>query len=169
MTTLETLKAAREKIADPARWTQDWFAKRIDEDGTFKDTDATSSAAVCWCSSGAIRAVLGVDDFGFINEDFAVPFGFNTLGDLENFNDTHTHPEVLRAFDEAIAKPEAQLTPLSVEDGTGRASMSHKQKQKILDVMRTLITIRDGRANNASVSARACWEVFEEVLELESQ
>jgi hypothetical protein len=47
--------------------------------------------------------------------------------------------------------------------------MSHKQKQKILDVMRTLITIRDGRAHNASVSAKACWEVLQEVLELESQ
>lgn len=103
---LETLKAAREKISDPSRWTQEWFAKRKDEDGTFKDTDATSRAAVCWCSSGAIRAVLNVDDFGFISEDFAIPFGFSSLRDLENFNDTHTHVEVLAAFDAAIKNAE---------------------------------------------------------------
>ncbi|HTF68064.1 MAG TPA: hypothetical protein VK638_35825 [Edaphobacter sp.] len=106
MTTLETLKVAREKIADPSCWTQDWFAKRIEEDGTFKDTDATSASAACWCSSGAIRAVLGVDDFGFISDDYAIPFGFDTLGDLEHFNDTHTHAEVLQAFDKAIEAAE---------------------------------------------------------------
>ena len=107
MNTLKTLKAAREKIADPSCWTQDWFAKRIDEDGTFKETDATSSSAACWCSSGAIRAVLNVDDFTSISDDYAIPFGFGTLGDLETFNDTHTHAEVLAAFDEAIARLEA--------------------------------------------------------------
>jgi hypothetical protein len=103
-TVLETLEAARKLISDPAKWTQGWFAKRLDEDGTFKDTDSTSPAAVCWCSSGAIRSVLNVDDFNEISDDYAIPFGFGTLGDLESFNDSHTHAEVLAAFDAAIAK-----------------------------------------------------------------
>ena len=106
MTTLETLKSARKKITDPRRWTQEWFAKRIEEDGTFKDTDSTSPYAACWCSSGAIRAVLGVDDSGSISDDYAIAFGLGSLGDLEHFNDTHTHAEVLAAFDAAIAKLE---------------------------------------------------------------
>jgi hypothetical protein len=111
MTTIETLKAARAKITDPLCWTQDWFAKRIDEDGTLKETDATSSAAACWCSSGAIRAVMNVSDWDAISDDYAIPFGFNTLGDLQDFNDTHTHAEVLAAFDEAIARLEKVLRP----------------------------------------------------------
>lgn len=104
MDTLEVLKAARAKITDPLCWTQEWFAKRIDEEGRERETDSTSSFAVCWCSSGAIRAVLNADNFSSISDDYAIPFGFDTLGDLEEFNDSHTHPQVLAAFDAAIAK-----------------------------------------------------------------
>ena len=45
--------------------------------------------------------------------------------------------------------------------------MSDKQKNKIMDVMHTLSCIRDGKVNNAKVSARACWDVLQEVLALE--
>lgn len=45
--------------------------------------------------------------------------------------------------------------------------MTDKQKQKIMDVMHTLSCVRDGRANNAKVSAKACHEVLQEVLELD--
>lgn len=43
--------------------------------------------------------------------------------------------------------------------------MSDKQKSKILDVMHTLSCIRDGRARDAKVSAKACWEVLADVLD----
>jgi hypothetical protein len=46
--------------------------------------------------------------------------------------------------------------------------MSDKQKQKILDVMHTLSCIRDGRAHDAKSSAKACHNVLQEVLDIES-
>ena len=47
--------------------------------------------------------------------------------------------------------------------------MDALQKQKIMDVMHTLSCIRDGRADRPKVSAKACWEVLDEVLKLEAK
>lgn len=47
--------------------------------------------------------------------------------------------------------------------------MSELQEQKIMDVMHTLSVIRDGKATNAQASAKACWEVLDEVLKLEAK
>jgi hypothetical protein len=46
--------------------------------------------------------------------------------------------------------------------------MSEEQKQKIQDVMHTLACIQYGRDINAEVSAEACWDVLQEVLDLEA-
>lgn len=42
--------------------------------------------------------------------------------------------------------------------------MKRSAKEKIMDVMHTLSVIRDGKAHDAKVSAKACHEVLEEVL-----
>ena len=44
--------------------------------------------------------------------------------------------------------------------------MSGAQKSKILDVMHTLICIRDGRVHDPKVSAKACWQVLADVLDM---
>lgn len=44
--------------------------------------------------------------------------------------------------------------------------MTDLQKSKILDVMHTLSCIRDGRATDPKKSAKACWEVLADVLDL---
>lgn len=46
--------------------------------------------------------------------------------------------------------------------------MSDKQRQKILDVMHTLSVIANDRSVDPKKSARACWNVLEEVLKLEA-
>ena len=103
MTTLKVLTAARAKIADKKNWTQGWFALRLDGDGILRDTDSMSTSAVCWCSTGAIRVVLQVDDHTDLPPDLISAFCMGSAGDIEDFNDTHTHAEVLAAFDQAIA------------------------------------------------------------------
>lgn len=45
--------------------------------------------------------------------------------------------------------------------------MSEEQKRKIEDVMHTLAVIRDGKAVNCRASAKACYEVLDEVLHME--
>lgn len=46
--------------------------------------------------------------------------------------------------------------------------MTDKQRIKILNVMHTLGIIRDGKAIDAKLSAKACWEVLDEVLKMAS-
>lgn len=105
MSTLEILKAAKEKIVDEKSWTQEWFAKYWDDERrVWREADATSPWATCWCSSGAIRAVLNASNFDSISDDLAIPFGFDSLGNLEEFNDSHTHAEVITLWDKAIAE-----------------------------------------------------------------
>jgi hypothetical protein len=98
----QTLKAARQLITDPAKWTQNAFAR--DKNG--KMISPTNNGAVCFCALGAIRFVtkepkITVADI-FLN---AVSNSKNGE-DLDTFNDTHTHAEVLALFDAAIAELE---------------------------------------------------------------
>jgi hypothetical protein len=101
MTPLETLKAARQLITDPAKWTQGEAAR--DHNG--KGVLAYGEDAVCFCALGAIRNVVGMDDDAF-------DLVFDTFRDKAKvklvacFNDTHTHAEVLALFDAAIAELE---------------------------------------------------------------
>lgn len=115
MTTEEVLIAAREKIADEKHWTQEAFARIApDEDEgevEGRDVRPTNSNAVCWCATGAIAAIQGVTapDWGDV---FTEAFGM-TDSELESFNDTHTHTEVLNLFDQAIASEQARSAPAS--------------------------------------------------------
>ena len=105
MTPLETLKAARDLISDPARWTQNLFAR--DKDG--KRADPQSDEAVCFCSFGAIERFTGCKTLseveGHLDNVCGRLFGTNVI----SFNDTRTHAEVLALFDAAIAELEGAL------------------------------------------------------------
>lgn len=98
MTVKEVLIAARAKIADPANWTQHDYARRK----CGYAVNPTSTYAECWCAIGALAAVIG----DTVRAEKSVPYFElrDAMGlDIDDFNDTHTHAEVLAKFDEAIA------------------------------------------------------------------
>ncbi len=103
MTPLETLRAARQLISDPAKWTQGEMARDADGNGI----SANNDLATCYCSFGAIQ---------FVNKESTQIAASRHLDHLclskfgisvDVFNDTHTHAEVLALFDAAIAELEA--------------------------------------------------------------
>jgi hypothetical protein len=101
MTPLETLKAARALITDPAKWTQGAQArdKRGQPFSTHNDN------AVCWCALGAIEKVADP----YSEEAYEAAKKLRSIspnGTVSDFNDTHTHVEVLALFDAAIAELE---------------------------------------------------------------
>ena len=99
MTPLETLKAARQLISDPAKWTQGWFARNAL--GELVDVD--SSSAVCFCSIGAL---CRVESAAYSEAKRTLERNISDGLSLGWFNDTHTHAEVLALFDAAIAELE---------------------------------------------------------------
>lgn len=100
MTTLETLTAAREKIANPGRWTQRSYAKNAKGE----HVDPASPAACKWCADGAVWAVRPVAPAYKLAT--AVLDILSGQGSAAVFNDSHTHAEVLALFDKAIASLE---------------------------------------------------------------
>ena len=104
MTTVEILKAARAKIADEKHWTQ--VASARDSQGI--EVSPVSPKAVSWCSTGALTAsAMTFPDaaWNFIWASMKSPpagMGF--------YNDSHTHAEVLAAWDAAIADAEKAVT-----------------------------------------------------------
>ncbi|MCQ8277956.1 hypothetical protein NFI95_05790 [Acetobacteraceae bacterium KSS8] len=97
----ETLIKARDLIAVPERWTQRSYA-RTAAGATIGPKELP---AVCWCSSGAILRTENSWPRRFAAEEVLGA----AMGDsIVFFNDTHTHAEVIAAFDRAIASiPEA--------------------------------------------------------------
>lgn len=100
----DILRAARELIATPDRWTKEWYAR--DAKGEWADL----SKATCFCAVGALAKASGVDDpTGFEDEDIshflAVAVGCDYIV-AWNDRAERTHPEVLAAFDRAIALAE---------------------------------------------------------------
>jgi len=102
MTTVEILEAARDLIANPARWTQGDFAR--DEGGV--GVNADNGDAVCWCAVGGVRKVA--ESIGELYEP-------NILLDRASgelypesesnvvwVNDRLGHDAVLRVYDRAI-------------------------------------------------------------------
>ncbi len=104
MTTLEILKAARELISAPERWTQETSARTPDG----RRCGALNANAVCWCSTGA-TLMFDPDNLGHFADS---ALGWQLMSDgyndgVERFNDTHTHAEVLALFDKTIARLES--------------------------------------------------------------
>lgn len=98
MTPVEILKAARELISDRARWTQRVSARY--ENGL--SCWLYDQAAVCWCASAAI-CIVADKCVSTVNRQKAES-AFRCVIDtgIATFNDSHTHREVLDAFDSAI-------------------------------------------------------------------
>ena len=96
----DILKAARAKIERPECWTQDVFARDTKGDRVH----ALSPNAVCWCSIGACVAVASANPPNDLSYRIALDAlaGVTGVAEISDFNDTHTHAEVLAAFDKAI-------------------------------------------------------------------
>lgn len=105
MKAVEVLKAARELISDPRRWTTQTFA--CDKDGW--DCDAWSDVAVRFCAFGA------VDRIGMGAESGATAFIVRAAREAWNLgparvNDEYGHTAVMQMFDRAIELAAAEET-----------------------------------------------------------
>lgn len=107
MNTLEHLKAARELIADPEKWTKCSYAKTKQRGGASVPPD--SPRAKCWCAVGAIRKVGPYAPSASIALMHALPVKWQWTG-VPSFNDDPgtSHADVLALFDRAIAAEEAR-------------------------------------------------------------
>ena len=113
---LETLIKARELISDPERWTQGVYARnRSGHRVIYYESDACR-----FCSLGAIRrSVSETGGFDLKREMDATSILARAIAGVSprkqwsseavvfEFNDTHTHAEVLAAFDRAIERARA--------------------------------------------------------------
>lgn len=95
MTTKEILIAARKLIEKPEHWTQRAFA--TNEIGN--PTIPGARTAASWCAEGAVRRVGGDCLATYVVRDLERACGWQGV---LTFNDSHTHAEVLAAFDRAI-------------------------------------------------------------------
>jgi hypothetical protein len=99
----EILKRARKLIEDPARWTRAAFAR----DPAGNPLGWSDSAAVCWCSMGALYAISS--DFGFFKtkKEQKAKKALNVAAhklfgrDPAHVNDTRSHADVLLMFSAA--------------------------------------------------------------------
>lgn len=104
MTVNDVLKAARELISDPARWTQ--YAAARDKD--LNPVDVTSPEAVKFCAAGAIGRVVAVNkpstglDFAAIDQLRA-----HATTAICTINDKQGYAAILALFDQAINANEA--------------------------------------------------------------
>lgn len=98
----DILRAARELISTPEKWTQhDWARDR-----SGKATIYSSPDAACWCAMGAIRQVTGgYPGFSLAEDILEQATRSNDIG-AWNDRQGRTHKTILRAFDRAIALAE---------------------------------------------------------------
>lgn len=90
-TAKEILIAARKKIEDPATWTQG------------KSVREMKGKPTRYCSYGAIALCADIDtEYNRFNEAYALLWNA-VQGSVVQYNNTHTHAEVLAMFDKAIA------------------------------------------------------------------
>ena len=108
MRTSEVLRQARKLIEKPESWTQRVRAR----DANGFETGALAPTAAAWCSDGALGAVCCRDEQKTWFEDMrTAQTHLDRAAGSQNFvefNDTHTHAEVLDLFDQAIAAAEQE-------------------------------------------------------------
>lgn len=110
-TTLEILRAARELIATPERWTKGWYARDTEGRGVFlHDLAAGLGRPSCYCLDGAFIAV-SKDSLATSRMGLAAALGFHWLEDMYIWQDAEdrTHAEVLARLDAAIQAEEAKV------------------------------------------------------------
>lgn len=98
---LDQLKAARDLISDPAKWTQRYFARDVQGN----PVNARMNEAVCFCALGAVERICGFQwEYTTIGKilDARCQTLHNTC--TSTFNDKHSHDEVLALFDDVIAE-----------------------------------------------------------------
>lgn len=101
MKTSEILRAARALIEDPAHWTKETYARTR----TGRECAIDSRSAVAFCAIGSLTRIrTDADAFLGARRGLAVCCGDS----IADFNDTHTHTEVIAAFDCAIKKAEQE-------------------------------------------------------------
>lgn len=104
----EILKQAKALIADEKSWTQGEAARNSQGEYTY----SLNPDAVCWCSAGAVNKVT--KDNWLVIETIAkhlhttLEQDFNYYEGIPNYNDEHTHAEVMAFWDKAIAAAEAR-------------------------------------------------------------
>jgi hypothetical protein len=94
--TLEILTASRAKIADKNNWCQVASARNF----MGASVSPYSITACSWCSVGAIECV----EKSVFDTSAHVQLEAFMGNDIGEFNDTHSHSEVLAAWDKAIAE-----------------------------------------------------------------
>lgn len=98
--TVEILRAARERITPGERWTGGAYARDADGQEVFP----FSERACSWCAVGSVAAELGLDV-----GDAEVVAVAKLLGlTIEGVNDRRGHAAVLARFDRAIELAEAE-------------------------------------------------------------
>lgn len=104
MKTSELLIKAKEKISKKSNWAIHTNAISA----TGRHVVPTSRSAIAWCSIGAVQSILSI---GSPNAAYRRAEGFLSCAMkqlIAQFNDTHTHYEVMRKWDEAIALAKAE-------------------------------------------------------------
>lgn len=106
-TAIDILSAARELIAKDGVWTQGAYARDVNGD----EVSESSTAAVCFCSVGALHRAGGRHQAGTLR---TIKEAVNMLSEgllsdglhLENWNDepNRTQAEVVALFDRTISK-----------------------------------------------------------------
>jgi hypothetical protein len=102
----EILRAARELLSEPHRWTTRFLARN----GAGQRVEPTSPAAVCWCLNGALSKVAAQAEWEQIQEAWKA-LTMAATGDqvsvgLWNDDPHRTHAEILDALDRASARAE---------------------------------------------------------------
>ena len=106
MDTVRILKEARALISDEKNWTQDSFARN----SAGEKVEPANERAVCFCAIGALaKAACLAPELDLPAENFIQDEAY-MLGwiNVPEFNDNHTHSEVLALFDRAIARAESE-------------------------------------------------------------
>lgn len=104
---LKVLMDARARIEAPERWTQGVSARSK----SGRKVLIRSKAACRWCATSAIR--LSAPDQYLSTKAIAELRRAIDAEYVYQFNDSHTHAEVLDAFDRVIAARRAELAGVS--------------------------------------------------------
>lgn len=101
MTTLEILKAARAKIANPENWTRGVYARTKDDECTNPNT----ADACKFCVLGSLHSVTtGMSQFCEVTHELRQYIPEPKMLSLFNDNESTTHADVLKLFDTAIER-----------------------------------------------------------------
>jgi len=108
--TVEVLKAARERISDPERWTRNQYARSE----TRLHTEPNSPDAVGWCANGSILAEVDAGAFFELGNDSpgvdAADLLIRASGGrpTSTINDRDGHAAVMALYDRAIQLAEQE-------------------------------------------------------------